>query len=348
MENQTDLFRHHIKTHNGMMVELEMISGPFQAISIIVITEPRVTYVPREASFTLPLKYTTDTSTDVLLEKNIDDYWHDDRDRELSDTWTGSERFNEKTINVFPWSGPKIGSCFTIIRRWVLKSSSSVWVVQDLLVDLLIDTLATRCLAWKSFVFLSVSLRTMCIHPVVFSFFQVNRVPNCYIHAERIITNSTTLHRRDQSNKYIFGCDAWAPHRRWVEYLRKISKMGIHAPESGWQTNDILGQLVARDMERRCRSSATKRKTKVGYRKTEAWQRSKTARYLLHWSGWQRIFRKLSKMQENWNKHKQWELVQSSSSTWWNWQGSWWSSYHSKSQEGGEPSLQWTGWPTIL
>ena len=25
-------------------------------------------------------------------------------------------------------------------------------------------------------------------------------------------------------------------------------------------------------------------------------------------------------------KHKQWELAQSSSSTWWNWQGSWWSS----------------------
>ena len=77
-----------------------MISG--QAILIIVITEPRVMYVPREASFTLPLKYTTDTSTDVLLEKNIDDHWHVDRDRELSDTWTGSERFNEKTINVFP------------------------------------------------------------------------------------------------------------------------------------------------------------------------------------------------------------------------------------------------------
>ena len=38
-------------------------------------------------------------------------------------------------------------------------------------------------------------------------------------------------------------------------------------------------------------------------------------------------------------KHKQWQLAQSSSSTWWNWQGSWWSSYNSESQEGGEPSL---------
>ena len=32
-------------------------------------------------------------------------------------------------------------------------------------------------------------------------------------------------------------------------------------------------------------------------------------------------------------KHKQWELAQSSSSTWWNWQGSWWSSYKSGSQD---------------
>ena len=29
------------------------------------------------------------------------------------------------------------------------------------------------------------------------------------------------------------------------------------------------------------------------------------------------------------NKHKQWLLLQSSSSTWWKWQGSWWSSNNS-------------------
>ena len=39
-------------------------------------------------------------------------------------------------------------------------------------------------------------------------------------------------------------------------------------------------------------------------------------------------------------KHKQWQLAQSSSSTWWNWQGSWWSSYDSESDGGGEPSLE--------
>ena len=35
-------------------------------------------------------------------------------------------------------------------------------------------------------------------------------------------------------------------------------------------------------------------------------------------------------------KHKQWQLAQSSSSRWWNWQDSWWSSYNSESQGGGE------------
>ena len=39
-------------------------------------------------------------------------------------------------------------------------------------------------------------------------------------------------------------------------------------------------------------------------------------------------------------KHKQWQLAQSSSSTWWNWQDSWWSSQNSESQEGGDPSIE--------
>ena len=67
--------------------------------------EPRVKlYVPREKKFPFPLKYidvtrTTNTSWVVMLEKNIDDYWNVDGDRELSDTWTGFTRFtvlNEK------------------------------------------------------------------------------------------------------------------------------------------------------------------------------------------------------------------------------------------------------------
>ena len=46
-------------------------------------------------------------------------------------------------------------------------------------------------------------------------------------------------------------------------------------------------------------------------------------------------------------KHRQWE-ARSSSSTWWNWQCSWWSSYNSESQEGGEQSLEWTRRPVTL
>ena len=40
------------------------------------------------------------------------------------------------------------------------------------------------------------------------------------------------------------------------------------------------------------------------------------------------------------NKHKQWQLAQSSSSTWLNWQGSRWTPYHSESQEGDAPSIE--------
>ena len=57
--------------------------------------EPRVIlYVPTEESFPIPLRNidvarTTDTTLDVMSEKNIDDYWNVDGDRELSDAWTG-------------------------------------------------------------------------------------------------------------------------------------------------------------------------------------------------------------------------------------------------------------------
>ena len=55
-------------------------------------------YVPREASFIIPLKYidvtrATSTSLDVMMEKNIDYYLNVDGDRELLDMWTGFTRF---------------------------------------------------------------------------------------------------------------------------------------------------------------------------------------------------------------------------------------------------------------
>ena len=79
--------------------------------------EPRVKlYVPREASFPIPLEYidvtrATSTPLDVMLKKNIDDYWNVDGDRELSDTWTGFTRFtifDEKPLDGYTWSGERL------------------------------------------------------------------------------------------------------------------------------------------------------------------------------------------------------------------------------------------------
>ena len=79
--------------------------------------EPKVKlYVPREKSFPTPLKYidvtrTKDTSLDVMLEKNIDDYWTVDGDRELSDAWIGFTRFtilNDEPPDGYTWSGCRL------------------------------------------------------------------------------------------------------------------------------------------------------------------------------------------------------------------------------------------------
>ena len=113
-ENQTDLLQAHFETHRGMMGMLEMISGPSQEISFTVITwkpESKL-YVRTEGPFPIPLKYidvtrTTDTTLDVTSERNIDDYWNVDGDRELLDTWTGSTRFtilSEKSPDGCTWS----------------------------------------------------------------------------------------------------------------------------------------------------------------------------------------------------------------------------------------------------
>ena len=79
--------------------------------------EPRVKlYVPREESFPIPLKYidvtrTKYTSLDVLLEKNIEDYWNVDEEKELSDAWTSFTRFillNERPPDAYTWSGVRL------------------------------------------------------------------------------------------------------------------------------------------------------------------------------------------------------------------------------------------------
>ena len=75
--------------------------------------EPRVKlYMPKEESFPIPLRYidvtrATGTTLDVMLEHRIDDYWNIERNRNLSDSWTGFTRFiilDEKHPVGYTWS----------------------------------------------------------------------------------------------------------------------------------------------------------------------------------------------------------------------------------------------------
>ena len=78
---------------------------------------PRVKlYVPKEESFPIPLKYvdvtrTSYTSLEVMLEKQIEDYWNVDGEKELSDAWTGFTRFvllKERPPEGYTWSGGRL------------------------------------------------------------------------------------------------------------------------------------------------------------------------------------------------------------------------------------------------
>ena len=79
--------------------------------------EPRVKlHMPKEETFPFPLKYidvarTTYTSLDVLLEKNIEDYWNVDGEKDLSDAWDSFTRFmllHERPPDGYTWSGGRI------------------------------------------------------------------------------------------------------------------------------------------------------------------------------------------------------------------------------------------------
>ena len=68
--------------------------------------------MPREESFAIPLRYidvtrATSTTSDVMLERRIDDYWNIDEARDLSDSWTGFTRFillEGKPPDGYTWS----------------------------------------------------------------------------------------------------------------------------------------------------------------------------------------------------------------------------------------------------
>ena len=114
-----------------MMVKLELIFGPFLVIFFTVITwKPGAElHGPKEESFPVTLKYidvtrTTDANVDVMSEKQIEDYWNVDEDRELSDTWTGFTRFsilNEKPPDGFSWSGRRL------TRKQTTSRPDSLW-----------------------------------------------------------------------------------------------------------------------------------------------------------------------------------------------------------------------------
>ena len=109
------------------MVKLDLNAGPFQAILFTV------TLVPREESFPILLKIfdvtrTTHTSLEVMLEKNTDDYWNFDGDRQLSDTWTGSQgsqHWTKKPPDGYTWSWGRLTRKQTTSRPDTLWSE--IW-----------------------------------------------------------------------------------------------------------------------------------------------------------------------------------------------------------------------------
>ena len=91
---------------------------------------PRVKlYLPREETFPISLKYidvarTTHTSLDVMFEKQIEDYWNVDGEKELSDAWTGFTGFvqlKERPPEEYTWSG------WRLTRKQKTSRPDDVW-----------------------------------------------------------------------------------------------------------------------------------------------------------------------------------------------------------------------------
>ena len=81
--------------------------------------------MPQEETFPIPTKYidvtrTTLTSLDVMLGKQVEDYWNVDGERELSDAWTGFTRFillNERPPDGYTWAREMGSLRHTLNRR---------------------------------------------------------------------------------------------------------------------------------------------------------------------------------------------------------------------------------------
>ena len=92
-------------------------SGRFKVTSSIVVTmNLGFNSVPKEGTFTVPLKYiditrSTHTDLDVMQDKRIADYWSVDTKRHVSDSWKGftkSTRWREKPHKGKMWSGRRL------------------------------------------------------------------------------------------------------------------------------------------------------------------------------------------------------------------------------------------------
>ena len=85
--------------------------------------------LPKEETLPIPMKYidvtrTTYTSLDILMEKQIEDYWNVDGERELSDAWTGFTRFflvKERSPEGYTWSGERL------MRKQTTSRPGDVW-----------------------------------------------------------------------------------------------------------------------------------------------------------------------------------------------------------------------------
>ena len=115
LENQKGLHFHHLKTFPDACPINDFWSG--EAIHVDFYrhhVESRVKlYSPREESFFFPLKYmdvtrTTHTNLDLMQESRIEDYWHIDESRDLSDSWTGFTLLEEKPPDGYMWSGGRL------------------------------------------------------------------------------------------------------------------------------------------------------------------------------------------------------------------------------------------------
>ena len=120
------------------MVKQEMIFGPFPGNIIFRHhIQPRVKlYVPREESLPIPQRYfdvirATSTTLDVTHERHVDDYWNIERNRDLSDSWTGFTRFtmfDEKPPCGYAWSGRRLTKKQTTSRP---RKEKQKWAIEQ-------------------------------------------------------------------------------------------------------------------------------------------------------------------------------------------------------------------------